>query len=104
MCRSLEALPSVMQTSASRALLTLRRQFAAVPAQAQAASEVGALPPFNFQPPPYTGPSKDEVLRLRQTYLSPGARTVLVACDSSERLQACTCCDQIPACRTPMRC
>ena len=31
------------------------------------------LPEFAFVPPPYTGPSKDEVMKLRATYLSPGA-------------------------------
>lgn len=31
-----------------------------------------ALPPFNHTPTPYTGPSADEVLKLRREYLSPG--------------------------------
>jgi len=30
------------------------------------------LPPFDFQPHPYSGPSADEVLRLRRQFLSPG--------------------------------
>ena len=28
-------------------------------------------PPFDYQPKPYTGPSADEVLALRQQFLSP---------------------------------
>ncbi len=31
-----------------------------------------ALPPFDHQPKPYTGPSYDEVLKLRKEFLSPG--------------------------------
>jgi alanine-glyoxylate transaminase/(R)-3-amino-2-methylpropionate-pyruvate transaminase len=30
-----------------------------------------ALPPFDYTPKPYTGPSADEVLRLRKEFLSP---------------------------------
>ena len=30
------------------------------------------LPPCDFIPPKYTGPSKDEILALRKQYLSPG--------------------------------
>jgi alanine-glyoxylate transaminase/(R)-3-amino-2-methylpropionate-pyruvate transaminase len=30
------------------------------------------LPAFDFQPKPYTGPSADEVLKLRREFLSPG--------------------------------
>ena len=30
------------------------------------------LPPFNFSPTPYHGPSAEEVLRLRQEFLNPG--------------------------------
>ncbi len=29
------------------------------------------LPPFDYQPKPYTGPSYDEVLRLKNTYVTP---------------------------------
>src|SRR3984957_190582 len=31
-----------------------------------------ALPPCDYQPKPYTGPSADEVLALRKQYLNPG--------------------------------
>ena len=30
------------------------------------------LPPFDYQPKPYTGPSAEEVLRLRKQFLNPG--------------------------------
>jgi hypothetical protein len=30
------------------------------------------LPPCDFIPPKYVGPSKDEVLALRKQYLNPG--------------------------------
>lgn len=30
------------------------------------------LPAFDFTPPPYTGPPKEEVLSMRKQYLSPG--------------------------------
>lgn len=30
------------------------------------------LPPFDYQPKPYAGPSADEVLRLRKQFLNPG--------------------------------
>ncbi len=30
------------------------------------------LPPFDYQPKPYTGPSADEVLKLRREFLNPG--------------------------------
>src|ERR1044071_6689164 len=30
------------------------------------------LPPTNYQPKPYTGPSADEVLSLRKQFLNPG--------------------------------
>ena len=30
------------------------------------------LPPFDHQPAPYSGPSADEVLRLRKEFLNPG--------------------------------
>ena len=29
------------------------------------------LPPFDYAPPPYTGPSGDEILAKRREYLSP---------------------------------
>lgn len=38
-------------------------------------AEGPALPPFDWQPPAYTGPPKEEVLRLRKQHLSPGERS-----------------------------
>ena len=32
------------------------------------------MPPCSFTPPPYTGPSASEVLRIRKEHLSPGER------------------------------
>ena len=34
--------------------------------------QIPELPPFNHQPRPYTGPSPDEILRLRREFLNPG--------------------------------
>lgn len=30
------------------------------------------MPAFDYSPPAYTGPSKEEVLRMRKQHLSPG--------------------------------
>lgn len=50
---------------------------------APADSPVGpVLPPFDYVPPKYTGPSKEEVLALRKQYLSPGAPLVEMAIGS----------------------
>ncbi len=37
-------------------------------------AEGPVLPPFDYQPPAWTGPSKEEVLRLRKEHLNPGER------------------------------
>ncbi|MCO5563437.1 hypothetical protein L7F22_017079 [Adiantum nelumboides] len=37
-----------------------------------AAPPLPQLPPFNFTPSPYTGPSADEILRKRRQHLNPG--------------------------------
>jgi hypothetical protein len=42
----------------------------------QASSSTPQLPPCDFIPPKYTGPSKDEVLNLRKQYLNPGKHLV----------------------------
>lgn len=34
-------------------------------------AEVPQLPPFDYVPEPYTGPSKEEVLAMRNEYLNP---------------------------------
>ena len=48
---------------------------ASVPAEAPEASP--QLPPFDYEPMPYTGPSKDAVRSLRKQHLNPG---MSVAC------------------------
>ncbi|GKV02221.1 hypothetical protein SLEP1_g14680 [Rubroshorea leprosula] len=42
-------------------------------AQKQAETDVGVpkMPPFDYSPPPYTGPSADEIFAKRKQYLSP---------------------------------
>lgn len=49
----------------------LGRAFASQPATALNEKPPPLLPPFSYQPQPYTGPSKEEVLSLRKKYLSP---------------------------------
>jgi hypothetical protein len=46
------------------------RAFASLPA---ADLSEPRLPPFDYTPPPYLGPSKEEVYALRKQYLSPGS-------------------------------
>lgn len=46
--------------------------FASLAMPEEKASPSPAMPPFNYTPKPYTGPSAEEVLNLRKTYLSPG--------------------------------
>jgi alanine-glyoxylate transaminase/(R)-3-amino-2-methylpropionate-pyruvate transaminase len=52
-------------------LLGALRSFASQPA-AQHDTTLPQMPPFNYTPAPYTGPSKEEVIALRKKYLSPG--------------------------------
>lgn len=47
----------------------LRRGYASQAAPAPL--EAPKLPPFDYTPPPYTGPPKEEVLALRKKYLNP---------------------------------
>ena len=37
--------------------------------------ETPQLPPFDYVPPKYTGPSKEEVLKMRQEHLNPAIFT-----------------------------
>lgn len=53
---------------------TLARTFAA---QVLPASDGPELPFCDFQPPSYTGPSKEETLQTRKQYLNPGTRQFL---------------------------
>jgi alanine-glyoxylate transaminase/(R)-3-amino-2-methylpropionate-pyruvate transaminase len=34
------------------------------------------MPPFDYRPPPYQGPSRDEVLAMRRTYVNPAVFTL----------------------------
>ena len=48
------------------------REFASVPEEAVLNSRGPRMPAFDYSPPEYNGPSKQEVLRLRKHHLSPG--------------------------------
>ncbi|KAL6987938.1 glycine transaminase [Sarracenia purpurea var. burkii] len=71
----------VMQRSAirvpflARDLLRWRRSFSQLAQRESPVHENGApvfkMPPFDFSPPPYTGPSAAEILQKRKQYLSP---------------------------------
>lgn len=43
---------------------------------ARASSSV-PLPDFDYKPPPYTGPSRDEVISMRKQYVNPGVIVLL---------------------------
>ena len=40
----------------------------------EAAQAAPQLPPFDYEPLPYIGPSKEEVRALRKQFMSPGAQ------------------------------
>jgi alanine-glyoxylate transaminase/(R)-3-amino-2-methylpropionate-pyruvate transaminase len=71
-------------------LSLLRRTFAAEPAHEKALPE---LPPFSYQPQPYTGPSKEEVLALRKKFLSPCELGLCRGCWLSRGMY-CSCTDK----------
>ena len=48
------------------------RWMAAASVPEEAAQGAPRLPPFDYEPMPYTGPSKEEVYALRKQYLNPG--------------------------------
>eukprot|EP00878_Enallax_costatus_P042679 GHUV01050116.1.p1 GENE.GHUV01050116.1~~GHUV01050116.1.p1 ORF type:complete len:116 (-),score=13.52 GHUV01050116.1:269-616(-) len=64
-------------------LLTGLRSFASEPATDHD-KQLPQMPPFDYKPVPYTGPSKEEVIALRKKFLSPGAVLVSANC--------CFCC------------
>lgn len=39
--------------------------------ESEAAAGVPIIPPFNYSPPPYTGPTAEEIFRKRKEFLSP---------------------------------
>lgn len=47
------------------------RRFSASEPAEQTAKPAPQLPPFDYQPLPYDGPSKAEVLEMRKTFLNP---------------------------------
>jgi alanine-glyoxylate transaminase/(R)-3-amino-2-methylpropionate-pyruvate transaminase len=48
------------------------REMASLPARTTTTQSTPQLPPFNYHPRPYQGPTAEEVLALRKKYLSPG--------------------------------
>lgn len=60
----------LVQAPVASCLLGQLRAFASEPATAHEKTPP-ELPPFNYQPQPYIGPSKEEVLSLRKKFLSP---------------------------------
>lgn len=68
----LQALSSLRALRGAPAASGQWRSLAGQAAPADAA-EGPALPPCDFTPPAYTGPSKEEVLALRKAHLNPGA-------------------------------
>lgn len=67
------ALCSSLERGAIATLLRRGHASQAAPAPVEAPT----LPPFDYTPPPYTGPPKDEVLALRKKYLNPGKQQVV---------------------------
>lgn len=61
---------SVLHAPVATCLSQQLRLFASEPATAHDKAPP-QLPPFDYQPQPYTGPSKEEVLSLRKQFLSP---------------------------------
>ena len=59
-----------------RAAPRLARGFAAVPEEAATSASEPQLPPFDYEPPPYTGISKEETYRLRKEHLNPGGTSL----------------------------
>mmetsp|Transcript_13417 Transcript_13417/g.40573 ORF Transcript_13417/g.40573 Transcript_13417/m.40573 type:complete len:476 (+) Transcript_13417:143-1570(+) len=69
-----------LRNAASRTLPSLIksascRSFASVPEEAVSSSTAPQMPAFDYSPPAYTGPSKEEVLRMRKQHLSPAMFT-----------------------------
>lgn len=65
------ALGAVCSSLERGAIVTLLRRGHASQA-APAPVEAPKLPTFDYTPPPYTGPPKEEVLALRKKFLNPG--------------------------------
>ncbi len=63
--------------SAQRVFRLAQRQLSSLPAQE---TSDPLLPAFDHTPAQYTGPSKEEVRHLRQTFLSPGEELTESCC------------------------
>lgn len=66
-----------LRSAIPRGLATILRPtalcaFASVPEEAVLNSRGPRMPAFDYSPPEYTGPSKQEVLHMRKHHLSPG--------------------------------
>ncbi|XP_043726123.1 alanine--glyoxylate aminotransferase 2 homolog 3, mitochondrial-like isoform X2 [Telopea speciosissima] len=66
----------MMRTLVARALsgrdsLRVHRSFSQLAHQRESSDVVPKMPPFDYTPPPYTGPSSAEILQKRKEYLSP---------------------------------
>ena len=56
-----------------RAAHTCTRSAASLAEPVETAAPAPVMPPCDFTPLPYDGPSREEVLSLRKRFLSPGA-------------------------------
>ena len=65
LARTSRALPGLLGR------LQQARAFASEPAH-DGNKRVPQIPPFDYQPKPYVGPSFDETMALRKAHLSPG--------------------------------
>lgn len=63
---------------ASASVLTGLRTFASEPATDHD-KHIPEMPPFDYKPVPYSGPSKEEVIALRKKFLSPGQCSAMSA-------------------------
>jgi len=61
-----------MMLNRLRSLRPLARAYTSSAEAAVAGSALPELPPFDFTPSPYTGPSKADVLAQRKQYMNPG--------------------------------
>jgi alanine-glyoxylate transaminase/(R)-3-amino-2-methylpropionate-pyruvate transaminase len=50
------------------------RAFASQPAAEESGAALPKIPPFDYTPRPYVGPSYEETMALRKAHLNPGAR------------------------------
>lgn len=62
--------------SGRKALIFTRRSLSSLPQQSQSSlqhneASLPKMPPFDYTPPPYTGPSAEEIFKKRKEYLNP---------------------------------